>query len=101
VAFTFIENDKPKKYDIVNHIDKNKLNNSASNLEWTSITGNNVHERGIKIKMIDPETDKVVKKFKCINDASRFMKIPIGSPFIRNACKNNTIYSDHKWKRDD
>lgn len=100
VAFTFILNKKPKKYIVVNHIDENKLNNSFDNLEWCTVTKNNVHSNGIKINMIDPETNKVVKKFKCINDANRYLQISLGSSFIRNACKNNTIYGDHKWERD-
>lgn len=100
VATTFITNEKPKKYIVVNHLDENKLNNCVDNLEWCTVIKNNIHSSGIKINMIDPETDKVVKKFKCINDANRYLKISIGSSFIRNSCKNNTIYSDHRWERD-
>lgn len=41
VADMFIAN--PKKLEIVNHKDGNKLNNDRSNLEWVSRTGNAKH----------------------------------------------------------
>nr|AEX62992.1 uncharacterized HNH endonuclease [Moumouvirus Monve] len=41
VAKLFVKN--PNKYDIVNHLDGNKLNNNYKNLEWTTISGNNQH----------------------------------------------------------
>lgn len=43
VAQYFVENPNPKKYDIVNHKDLNKLNNTKENLEWTDIQGNTQH----------------------------------------------------------
>lgn len=41
VAECFVDN--PLNYTIVNHIDGNKLNNSADNLEWTTYSDNNTH----------------------------------------------------------
>lgn len=43
VAMCFVENPNPEKYSIVNHIDGNKLNNNAKNLEWTDDSGNMIH----------------------------------------------------------
>lgn len=41
VALTFLDN--PFNLPQVNHKDKNKLNNSVSNLEWISIKDNMIH----------------------------------------------------------
>ena len=41
VAKYFVSN--PNNYDVVNHIDGNKKNNVASNLEWTTISKNTLH----------------------------------------------------------
>lgn len=41
VALYFCE--KPYGCNVVNHIDLNKLNNNASNLEWTTVSGNTKH----------------------------------------------------------
>lgn len=43
VALTFIEN--PDLKPCINHIDRNKLNNSVSNLEWCTYGENNNHSR--------------------------------------------------------
>lgn len=34
---------KPDGCNVVNHIDSNKVNNHASNLEWTTVSGNTKH----------------------------------------------------------
>jgi len=34
---------KPVGCEVVNHLDNNPANNSASNLEWTTVAGNNLH----------------------------------------------------------
>ena len=41
VAEAFVE--KPEGCNVVNHLDNNPSNNAASNLEWTTIVGNNKH----------------------------------------------------------
>lgn len=43
VAEAFIEN--PLGYEVVNHIDGNKLNNNVDNLEWCTIEYNNNHAK--------------------------------------------------------
>lgn len=49
VAQLFIENHENKP--CVNHIDGNKANNKASNLEWVTYSENNVHayEKGLRV----------------------------------------------------
>lgn len=43
VAKEFVINQNPSLYDQVNHLDGNKSNNKASNLEWVNHSGNMKH----------------------------------------------------------
>lgn len=43
VAEAFVPNPDPARFTEVNHLDTNKQNNSASNLEWTDHSGNMKH----------------------------------------------------------
>ena len=40
----YVENPNPEEYDIVNHIDGDKMNNHYTNLEWCNISMNTQHE---------------------------------------------------------
>jgi hypothetical protein len=75
VALTFIEN--PKNKPFVNHIDGNKLNNKAENLEWLTCCENNIHahkiglNKGNKRKIIQYDLEmNEIQKFNKIKDAS-------------------------------
>lgn len=56
VAEHFIAN--PKQLPCVNHIDGNKLNNKASNLEWCSYKENTQHSRDVLGNNTNPPTLK-------------------------------------------
>ena len=43
VAIAFVKNPKPDKYNVVHHLDDNKLNPYYKNLEWTDHKGNVRH----------------------------------------------------------
>ena len=43
VAKYFVKNPKPNEYDMVNHIDGDKMNNHYENLEWCNISINTQH----------------------------------------------------------
>lgn len=55
IATLFVAN--PKKENIVNHIDGNKLNNHYLNLEWTNHSYNNKHsyDIGLKSPILNPK----------------------------------------------
>jgi len=68
VATYFIGN-KPNPEAMVNHKDRNKLNNHYTNLEWVSNQQNIEHACGRKIQQLNKETGEVIKEFKSIKEA--------------------------------
>ena len=103
IAHTFVKNNDPENNTIVNHKDRNRTNNNPKNLEWTTIKENNIHGRGHKIKMIDPGTNIIIERFRCIADARIFLNIKGNDTIINEICKGirtNNIYRGYKWKYD-
>ena len=84
IGYKFIEN--PKKYDIINHIDENKLNNDIKNLEWCNHKQNIIHSQGKKVNQIDINTNKIIKTFDSVNDAFRELNKNYGAN-IRLVCE--------------
>lgn len=64
VAFAFCEN--PQNKTEVNHIDGNKLNNRADNLEWVTSSENQIHAYKIGLQKVSGGALSNRKKIKCI-----------------------------------
>lgn len=77
IAETFCPN--PNNFPIVNHIDENKLNNCASNLEWCTYQHNSLHgtarqrtvEKVSKPVVAKDSEGNVVHTFKSASEAAR------------------------------
>lgn len=83
VALTFIPN--PNNYPVVNHKDRNPLNNCIENLEWCDITYNNLYiafegPRLKRTKCIAYMNDIEIKSFDSVQEAADYIafnyKIP-------------------------
>ena len=61
MAFTYLHNDDPDKKTEVDHKDKDKGNNNLPNLEWVSPHENMIRASGKMVKMIDKDTNEVLK----------------------------------------
>jgi hypothetical protein len=62
VALAHVKNSNPKKNNVVNHIDGNKLNNKASNLEWTDHKKNAIHGAALPKNRIARQERRAARK---------------------------------------
>lgn len=87
VAKLFVPN--PKRLKVINHIDGDKMNNYAPNLEWTTVKGNNEHAQKTGLVKSPKNTPSISKaiiqntlsgefiaEYLSIRDASRLTGIP-------------------------
>lgn len=80
VAYAWVDNPHPSLYDIVNHIDSDRTNNRARNLEWTNDAGNvrhAVHEGKYRVDCVKcslrDRFTREVHTFPSISEAWRFL----------------------------
>lgn len=62
VATAFCENKNPQEFIYVNHIDENKLNNNADNLEWVSPSQNTSHGTARQRASLKTKTSRAREK---------------------------------------
>lgn len=84
VAKTFIPN--PNNYQVVNHIDENKFNNSVENLEWVTLEQNNAYsykkhpERKNTVQILQYDlAGNFIKLWNSLKEASEYLGIKINS----------------------
>lgn len=89
LALAFIKNPNPKKYNLINHKDENKLNNDINNLEWCDSSYNQRYSRSKEIYAYDKNGNEI--HYNCIADCE---KDGYSAGNIINCCKNkiNTAY---------
>ena len=100
LAYTYLKNDDPINKTTVDHIDKNRQNYDLSNLEWVSSHENCVRAKGVMIKMLDKDTNEVLKIFRCATDALRYLGIKLkGNSSITRALRGRRPSAHgYKWE---
>lgn len=105
VAKVFVHNDNPENKTIANHLNGDKFDSRASNLEWTTNSGNVQHaiDNGLititkrAVVQYNLQTDKKIKIFESILQASK--ELNISDSAICNACSGKKISAGgYKWK---
>lgn len=95
VANAFIPN--PNNYKEINHIDEDKSNNKASNLEWCNRSYNVSYSIGKPIYQINKDTNEIINEFKTIAEVEKILNI--NHRHISDCClgKRNSCHG-YKWK---
>lgn len=100
VALFFVSG-RTKEKNIANHIDENKKNNHASNLEWTTQAENvkhSIYKQYKKVKQID-KNGKVIKIFNSISEAAKAVLKPTMVSNISKVCKGKqSMAFGFKWE---
>lgn len=81
VAEAFVDN--PNGYDVVNHIDRNTLNNASENLEWCDQQYNNEYGHNIAVEQWTMDESTQLAVYKSATYASQITGI--GRTSIYNA----------------
>ncbi len=74
VSLHFIPN--PQNFDQVNHVDSDKKNNKASNLEWTNNSGNQIHAvlNGLRPNAVKLNSQQVMEIYNAFGTLKNIAK---------------------------
>lgn len=95
VALLFVPNPNPADYNVVHHIDENKLNNSFDNLEWTTLAKNTVYSIGKKCCMLD-QNNCILSIHDSVADLSRYYRVD--SSTASKQCNGSKNQFTNGWK---
>lgn len=95
VASLFVSNKNPNSYNIVHHKDENKLNNNASNLEWTTLAQNTIYSIGKKCCMLDKD-NCILSIHDSVADLARYYRVD--SSTASKQCNGNKNQFTNGWK---
>lgn len=107
VAMVFVPNDDPDNKVQVNHIDENKQNNAASNLEWCTPSYNTNYGNCIAKRVVHSYVPveaynfngKLMYRFESIVEANRYLKIPDNDNAIVKCCQGKLVKAHgFKWR---
>ena len=90
VAEAFVNNSNIKEYNVVNHINEDKLDNSYDNLEWTTREENARLANSISVKCV--ETNKV---YRSMTEAAKECNTHVNSISCAVRGKNKTAAKLH------
>ena len=99
IAFIFVPNPHPDKFDIVNHKDKNKTNFRKENLEWCDLKWNSKKENQKPYKPINFYLRKSDNKLFTSTELSKEygVKQHSATSMIRNSVNLNKPYKGSLW----
>jgi hypothetical protein len=103
VAKCFVANDNPEINKIVNHINGNKMDNRAVNLEWSNYQDNSKHAIATGLQKVTKRRvgkfdlkDNLIEEFDTVVGAST--SIGVAESTIINGCKTGVPKKGYFWK---